>query len=114
MMILNAIAKGAMGAMKAAPKVAMAKMAKAGEALRDPRSHLQSILDENEILAMMQDPEMYERFLAQQMAKRDDSAMSGIPDIPGYQSVGMPGGGFVRNNPAYMNTNQLILSGMSR
>ena len=76
-------------------------MDKIGGAFTDPMGYLGDILDENEMLALMQDPEQFERFMAQRMVQSS------------YQRVPMvPTGGFMNQMPNYMNTDQLILSGL--
>ena len=87
------------------------QMDKLGGALSDPMSYMADILDDNEILAMMQDPKEYEKYLAQRVGsgkKRKNMMPTG-----NYSDVPMaPVGGFIRNNPNFMNTDQLILSGI--
>ena len=79
-----------------------------GEAVKDPMEYMSGILDKNEFLALMQDPEEFEKFLAAQRAKGGESMLQNF-----YQPAAMaPGGGFMNQMPNYMNTDQLILSGL--
>ncbi len=83
-----------------------------GGAIQDPIGHIGDILDENEFLALMQDPAEYEKFLTAQIAQGGgrgrDSMLQNF-----YQPAPMvPTGGFMNQMPNYMNTDQLILSGL--
>ena len=91
-----------------------------GGAFSDPMDYMAGILDDNEVLALIQDPTDYKAFLANQISRSGASGGGGGSSVGRakeaksfYQPASlMPGGGFMNQMPGYLNTDQLILSGL--
>ncbi len=78
----------------------------------DPIGVLQGAYDDSVLKALMQDPENFNRYLLE-LAKEGKSIGTGMrPVSSSYQPVPLlPTGGFMRDMPNFMNTDQLVLSG---
>ncbi len=87
-----------------------------GDIASDPMSYLGDVFDNSGIKQLFSDPEEYKKFIEQMIRNAPANSMSsgGFVATPYTQAAVpmVPMGGFINENPNYMNTDQLILRGL--
>ena len=106
MAILNAFIKGMLGP---AAGAAASGLEALGGMASNPLSALGGSLEG--ITALFDDPENFQKYLEQRPSQGSGSNFAAVPYT--QASVPMaPTGGFINQNPNYLNTEQLILRGL--
>lgn len=87
-----------------------------GDIVSDPVSYLGDVFNNSGIKQLFSDPEEYAKFIEQMIrnAPANSRSSGGFAPTPYTQAAGpmAPMGGFVNQNPNFMNTDQLILRGL--
>lgn len=91
------------------------RMGQIGDNLMDPMGMIGDAINDNEFLALMQDPKNFEQFMLNQMNDPQNKVRRSnqIPEL-GFTNPQMPAmqGRFINQIPNYLNTDQLILGSL--
>tara|TARA_Y100001973_G_C5169136_1_gene317966 strand:+ start:142 stop:471 length:330 start_codon:yes stop_codon:yes gene_type:complete len=94
------------------------RMGQIGDNLMDPMGMIGDAINDNEFLALMQDPKNFEQFMLNQIndpqnkVRRRNRRSNQIPQLGMNSQMPAMQGGFINQMPNYLNTDQLILGSL--